>query len=123
MQMKPKRELPIAFRRGVWAAILLALVMPAFAFAQTDPAKAAPPKPWDRLIRDPATRVKMDFRNTNVDAIILAFERFSGITILKDPALVGRMSLFSPSPTSVPDAFDIFAAALDLNGCNIVRVD
>lgn len=84
------------------------------------PARKLPP-PWKAFSLNPATRVKLDFRNASVDAVIHVLSQASGIPIIKDPALVGGVTLQSPKPQSLGDAFSMFNAILGLKNYAITR--
>src|ERR1051326_2446708 len=66
---------------------------------------------WEMFKLNPATRVKLDFRNASVDAIVKTLTQASGIPIIKDPALNSAMTLQSPHPQTLKDAFAMFNAA------------
>ena len=69
---------------------------------------------WDNFKLNPKTRVQMDFRNASPDAVIQTLSKASGIPIIKDPTLVGGVTLQSPKPLSLDDAFAMFNAVLGL---------
>ncbi|MBI5706224.1 MAG: hypothetical protein HZC36_04465 [Armatimonadetes bacterium] len=69
---------------------------------------------WKQFKLNPKTRIKLDFRNASVDAVLATFTRASGITIIKDPALTGAFTLTSASPISLDDAFQILNTTLSL---------
>lgn len=98
--------------------ILLAMALvPMAATAQFDfgGGSTTPPKEsWEEFKMNAKTRVKLDFRNASVDSIIAYFSKTSGITIIKDPALTGTLSLTSPSSLSLSDAFAMLKTTLDL---------
>lgn len=80
-----------------------------------------PPPPWTTFSLNPNTRVKLDFRNANVDAVIHFLSQASGIAIIKDPALAGGVTLQSPKPQSLNDAFALFDALLHLKNYEITK--
>ena len=85
-------------------------------------AKPVPPTPpWKLFPLNPKARVKLDFRNASVDAVIHVLSQASGIPLIKDPALVGGITLQSPKPQSLGDAFSIFNAILGLKNYEITK--
>jgi len=80
-----------------------------------------PPPPWESFHLNPNVRVKMDFRNANVDAVIHVLSQASGIALIKDPALVGGVTLQSPKPQTLGDAFAMFDAILHLKNYQITK--
>lgn len=92
-------------------------LLPVVATAQFDfgggsrePAKES----WEEFKLNAKTRVKLDFRNASVDSIISYFSKTSGVTIIKDPALTGSLTLTSPNSLSLSDAFAMLKLTLDL---------
>ena len=85
-------------------------------------AKPVPPTPpWKLFPLNPKTRVKLDFRNASVDAVIHVLSQASGVPLIKDPALVGAVTLQSPKPQTLGDAFSIFNAILGLKNYEITK--
>lgn len=73
-----------------------------------------PPPPWTTFKLDPKARIKLDFRNANVDAVLQYLSQSSGVTIVKDPALTGGITLQSPKPQTLSDSFAMLNAVLGL---------
>lgn len=71
---------------------------------------------WAAFPLNKAKRVQLDWHNANIDAIISYFQTQSGITLVKDPSLVGPLTLTSAKPVSLNDAFSILNATLQLKG-------
>ncbi len=86
-----------------------------------------PPKPvpvppaWESFKLNPKVRVQLDFRNASVDAVIHVLSQASGVAIVKDPALVGGITLQSPKPQSLDEAFALFDAILHLKNYEITK--
>ena len=79
------------------------------------PAPAAPPPTaWAKFALNPRVRVNLDFRNASIDAVLHMLSQASGVAIIKDPALTGGITLQSPKPQSLDDAFAILNAVLNL---------
>lgn len=103
------------------ALIALAALQPAamaqFGGFDNDP----PPPPWETFKMDAKARIKLDFRNANIDAVLQYLSQLSGVTIVKDPALTGGVTLQSPRPQSLVDAFAQLNAVLNLKNYEMVR--
>lgn len=101
-------------RTKLWLVLWIVL-LPFVCFAQFDfgGGDSGTP-PWEDFKLNAKTRVKLDFRNANVDAIIAFFSRTSGVTIVKDPALTGPLTVTSAKPVSLNDAFQILNTTLGL---------
>ena len=83
---------------------------------------SAPPKSaWDQFKLDPKTRVRLDFRNASVDAVLQMLSQASGVTIIKDPALTGGITLQSPKQQSLSDAFAMLNAVLNLKNFDLQK--
>jgi general secretion pathway protein D len=65
---------------------------------------------------NPKTKIKLDFRNANVDFVLDMYSRTSGITIVKDPALTGPITVTSANALPLKDAFSVLEKVLDLKG-------
>ena len=85
------------------------------------PPPPPPPPPWKSFPLDPKVRVKLDFRNANIDAVIHVLSQASGVPIVKDPALNGGITLQSPKAQTLGDAFAIFNATLKLKNYEITK--
>jgi general secretion pathway protein D len=68
--------------------------------------------PWKEFKLNPKDRVQIDFRNSNIDNIISFYEKHTGITIVRDPALTGGLTLTSARPVSLSDALQILSTTL-----------
>ncbi|GAB4459624.1 MAG: hypothetical protein OHK0029_22420 [Armatimonadaceae bacterium] len=93
-------------------ALLALLSLPTAGFCQFDFDEEIPE--WERFKLNPGVRVNLDFRNASVDAVIQTLSKASGIAIIKDPSLTGGITLQSPRPQSLTDAFAMLNAALRL---------
>src|ERR1044072_7306568 len=72
--------------------------------------------PWKNFKLNPKTTISLNFRNANVDAVIGLLSKTSGVTIVKDPALTGAITVTSAKPVKLNDAFQILATTLSLKG-------
>ncbi len=79
--------------------------------------------PWRQFKLNPAARVKLDFRNATVDAVLRVLSQASGIPIVKDPSLTGTLTLESPRQQTLSDAFSLLSVALDLRNYEIDKQD
>jgi Type II secretory pathway, component PulD len=86
-----------------------------FGFDDDEP----PPPPWEQFSLSSKTRVQLDFRNASVDAVLRMLSQASGVTIVKDPALTGGITLQSPKPVPLSDAFAMLNATLGLKNFEI----
>lgn len=77
--------------------------------------------PWKQFKLNAKTRLKLDYRNANVDAIIAMYQRASGVTIVKDPSLTGGLSISSAKAVPLDDAFQILATTLSLKGYDMSK--
>ncbi|MDX2065621.1 MAG: hypothetical protein SFX74_07765, partial [Fimbriimonadaceae bacterium] len=104
--------------------IALLLISGTTAHAQFDFGTAAPSasssKPWEGL-KLPRKSVKLDFRNSGIDMIIAFFEKASGVSIVKDPALTDRLTVTSAKQVPISQAFQILSTTLSLKGYEMVR--
>lgn len=103
--------------------VALGVFVPTIANAQVDyfADMGATKQPWENFKLNAKTTVKLDFRNASVDAVLKVFSDASGIAILKDPALTGGLSLQSPKPQTLKDAFAMLNSALGLRNFEIKK--
>ncbi len=76
---------------------------------------------WERFKLNPSVRIKLDFRNASMDAVIQMLSRASGVTIIKDPAVVSTITLQSPRPISLNEAFAMFNTVLGLKNLDMKK--
>ena len=67
------------------------------------------------------TKIKLDFRNANVDLVISMFQKTSGITIVKDPLLIGAITLTSATAVPLKTGFLILEKTLNLKGFDLKK--
>jgi len=103
--------------------VALGVFVPSIANAQVDyfADMGATKQPWENFKLNAKTTVKLDFRNASVDAVLKVFSDASGVAILKDPALTGGLSLQSPKPQTLKDAFAMLNSALGLRNFEIKK--
>ena len=101
-----------------------AAVLPMAALAQFDtggPIKSD--KPWEEFKLNAKTKIKLDFHNSSVDSIITYFQKASGVSIVKDPALTGTLTLTSAGTISLKSAFAMLSKTLDLKNFEMSKED
>ena len=99
------------------------MFLPVIAMAQSDSVfgTSGLNDPWDDLSLSAKTRLKLSFRNANVDNVIALIEQAAGVTIVKDPTLVGPITVTTSKPVSLSEAFYVFDSVLRLRGFEISR--
>jgi general secretion pathway protein D len=101
---------------------LVTLAAAGAAHCQFDMFDQEPPKPaWQQFPLDAKARVALDFRNASVDAIVQVLSKASGVAIVKDPGLTGGLTLQSPRPVSLDQAFALFNAVLGLKNFELQK--
>ena len=95
----------------------------AAAAATTTAATTDSSAPWRQFRLNPAARVKLDFRNASVDAVLRVLSQASGIAIVKDPSLTGTLTLESPRQQTLSDAFSLLSVSLSLRNYEIDKQD
>ncbi|MCW5942973.1 MAG: hypothetical protein KIS66_12120 [Fimbriimonadaceae bacterium] len=80
-------------------------------------------KPWADFKLDKNKTVKLDFRNASPDLVIQVLSKASGITIIKDPALVQPMTITNPNPLKLDAAFSIFKSTLGVMQFDLSKED
>lgn len=109
-------------RTTTWMA-LIAAVLPTMALAQFSTGdEVAAKKAWEQFPNLPKSKkVTLSFRNSNIDMVLDLFMRVSGITIVKDPSLKDAITVSSPNPVTVADAFNILDTALGLRNFELQK--
>jgi general secretion pathway protein D len=70
----------------------------------------------EKLKMTSKTKIKLDFRNANIDLVLQMFQKTSGKTIIKDPNLVGPFTITSAGNVDLNTAFTILEKTLNLKG-------
>jgi general secretion pathway protein D len=123
MFRKPTLRLPAIGSTTLRAAALAAVIAVAPLGSAQNPFEGGQSfKPWAALKLNPKTRLKLDYRNASIDAILAMYQRASGVTIVKDPSLTGPLSISSAKAVPLDDAFQILKTTLGLKGYDM-RVD
>src|SRR5581483_5348687 len=76
---------------------------------------------WEQFKLNPNTRITLDFRNASVDAVLQKLSQASGVPIIKDPSLTSAITLQSPRPLSLTNAFAMLNAALNLRNFELIK--
>lgn len=101
-----------------WTLLAALAVLPLAANAQFDTGAGREPQQrkqaWEEFKLDEKKTVQLSFRNASPDAVIDLFSKVSGITIVKDPNLKDKLTVTSPKPVKLKEAFEILNAALGL---------
>lgn len=71
-------------------------------------------RPWDSFNLSKTKTMSLNFKNANVDLVLDAFMKATGITIVKDPNLREPITLASAKPVKLAEAFEILNAALSV---------
>lgn len=109
-------------RRTSLSILCLAALAPGLAMAQFDfGGGASNDKPWTDFKLNSKTRLRLTFRNAGIDSILQLYQKQSGVTIVKDPALTDKFTLTSATPVSLNDAFQILATTLSLKGYSLQK--
>ncbi len=101
----------MGIKRLLIGALLLPVLLSAQNFLGLEDAH-----PWESFKLNPKTKISLNFRNASVDAVIGLLSKTSGVTIVKDPALTGAITVTSAKPVGLKDAFQILATTLSLKG-------
>lgn len=97
-----------------------------FSFPMPGPSSSsssAAAAPWKSFKINPKTKLRMDFRNATPDAVIHILSQASGIPIINDPGDTKPISLDSPNPVPLDEAFAMFQAALGKNNFQLQKQD
>lgn len=78
-------------------------------------------KPWESFKLNAKARVKLNLSDATADAVLSFYQKTSGITIIKDPALNGKLPVTSAKAVSLTEAFEILSAALSVRNYQITK--
>src|SRR5690349_5365153 len=97
----------LRMRERTCAALVLAwALVPVLVWAQFDFGGGETKPAWESF-KLPSVKMKLDFRNANVDNVLSLFQKTSGVTIVKDPTLTGAITVTSAKAVSLNEAFQI----------------
>lgn len=99
----------------------LALVAPLAAHAQFDFGGGETGPAWSSFKLSTKTKVKPNFQNSGIDTIIAWYSKTTGVTIIKDPALTGTLTIVSAKPITLNDAFSMLNTTLGLKNYQLAK--
>lgn len=93
-------------------------VICAFALATASPiALAQTSADEERLLLDEGTgKVRIDFDDASITVIIDAIARLTGKNFIYDDRVRGKVTIISPSPVTVEEAWAVFESVLKIKG-------
>jgi general secretion pathway protein D len=107
----------LAVRRTVARlAIAAALVLGAVAEAQSAP----PPPPPPAATGSADTMVSLDFQDADITEVISTIAKATGKNFLYDDRVRGRVTVISPEPVTVDEAYRVFESILAVKGFTTV---
>lgn len=79
--------------------------------------------PWKEFGLNPKTTLKLDFRDANIDMVLVLYSESSGIKFVKDPNLTGDITVTSNGPVNLNSAFELLSATLGMKGYEMRKED
>jgi len=73
-----------------------------------------------QLVRDEAGKVRIDFDDVEITAIIDAISKLAGKNFIYDDRVRGKVTIISPDPVSVDEAWAVFESVLKVKGFTAV---
>src|SRR5437764_13057577 len=119
LTLKTALQSTIGNRKSKIAALLCLAALasvPSAALAQFSTGEDIVVKPPWQQFKLPKKTVSLDFRNASPDMVLSFFSKASGIAIVKDPTLTKGLTIQSPKPITLNEAFSLLNAVLDLSG-------
>ncbi len=83
-------------------------------------APAANPTPWKQF-KLPRKTMTLNYKNASADSVLNEFSKVSGITIIKDPGFNQTLTLYTPKPIALSDAFNLLNEALKLRNFELQK--
>ena len=115
----PRRGAPL--RAGTAAGLLTALLAAATAQAQPGfPAAAGGPGGGDRTTVTPEGLVNLDFQDVEIATVIDTIARLTNRNFVYDDRVRGRVTIISPTPIPVEQAYTVFESVLQVKGFTTV---
>src|SRR5262249_36884077 len=102
--------------RALAVVVLAALLAPAAARAQDTPPVASP----NPTHADGQTMVSLDFQDADITEVISTIAKATGKNFLYDDRVRGRVTVISPEPVSVDEAYRVFESILAVKGFTTV---
>jgi len=107
---------------GLWSGLLASMVVCQQVSAQGIRPASQPPAS-NRIARLPDDAVTLAFRDAEIAEVISAFSTSMGTPFLLDARVKGKMTLETPEPVSLDQAYELLVAALSLQGFAVVSAD
>ncbi len=109
-------------RRGTRraGAAVLALFAASFAVSVAT-AQPAPPAGTDQTTLTPEGLVNLDFQDVEIATVIDTIARLSGRNFVYDDRVRGRVTIISPTPIPVDQAYTVFESVLQVKGFTTVE--
>ena len=96
------------FRRGAFvAALVFSLIVPGIGFSQASPQNAT-------------QMVQLDFRDVELTVIVDTIAKLTGKNFIYDDRVRGRVTIISPTPVTVEQAYAVFESVLKVKGFTAV---
>lgn len=109
-----------ALRAGTAAGLLAALLAAAVAQAQPAFPPAAGPGGGDRTTVTPEGLVNLDFQDVEIATVIDTIARLTNRNFVYDDRVRGRVTIISPTPIPVEQAYTVFESVLQVKGFTTV---
>lgn len=109
-------------RTALCAVVMMGAVTPVVAQFDTGGGRqSGSSRPWEGFKFDSKKTMSLNFRNANVDLVLDLYMRVSGITIIRDPNFREPLTLSSPKPVSINQAFEILNASLSVRNFEMAK--
>lgn len=66
------------------------------------------------------TMVQLDFNDVEIKEVINTMSKITGKSFIYDEAVRGKITIISPKPVSIDDAYQVFLSALEMKGFTTV---
>ncbi len=67
------------------------------------------------------TRVTMDFKDVDIEELVKTISKLTGRNFMIDERVRGKVTIISPTPLSIEEAYRVFLAALEFRNLTIVQ--
>lgn len=72
---------------------------------------------------DEVSRIKFNYRNTDITKVLEDYATASGRRVIVDPQLKGSITIINPEPISLEEAYNQLSTALAVNGIGFTQAD
>src|SRR5439155_5581687 len=69
----------------------------------------------------PQRRIRLDFRDVDIDNVLKFFSMAAGKTLIKDPSLSGPVTMLLPQPVTLEEGYRVLDAVLSTKGYTLER--